>query len=130
MLKIEEIGYNPTITIFPNLKNPNNGESVALLEALNRIKNGNSKSLVNHIRDGNPEEKLMLPCICFSGEFTNRNAKGLINHSGLMVLDFDKMKPNEIAISNLTLQQNKHIVSTFISPTGNGIKAIVRVPNT
>jgi len=130
MLKIEEIGYNPTITIFPNLKNPNNGESVALLEALNRIKNGNSKSLVNHIRDGNPEEKLMLPCICFSGEFTNRNAKGLINHSGLMVLDFDKMKPKEVAISNLTLKQNKHIVSTFISPSGNGIKAIVRVPNT
>ena len=130
MFKEEERGYNPTITIFPNLKNPNKGESVALLEALNRIKNGNSKSLVNHIRDGNPEEKLMLPCICFSGEFTNRNAKGLINHSGLMVLDFDKMKPKEVALSNLTLQQNKHIVSTFISPSGNGIKAIVRVPNT
>ena len=129
-MKKEEIGYNPTVTIFPNLKNPNNGESVALLEALNRIKNGNSKSLVNHIRDGNPEEKKMLPCVCFSGEFAKRNAKGLIKHSGLMVLDFDNMKPNEIAISNLTLQENKHIVSAFISPSGNGIKAVVRVPNT
>ena len=157
MSKIEETGYNPTITIFPNLLQTQNAEPVLLYKALKRIQGGESRILINKIRretvildslrnnNLKPNEqsteyknqeikisnlKKKLPCICFSGEFTNRNAKGLINHSGLMVLDFDKMKPKEVAISNFTLQENKHIVSTFISPSGNGIKALLRVPNT
>lgn len=130
MQKEETLGYNPTITIFPNLTNPNNGETMLLYEALKRIHKGNSKNLIKRLRDGKPEEKKLLPCICFSGEFKSRNSKGLIKHSGLMVLDFDKMTPEALAETIQGLKQNKHIISAFTSPSGNGIKAIVRVPNT
>tara|TARA_R110002110_G_scaffold130724_2_gene311184 strand:- start:442 stop:2898 length:2457 start_codon:yes stop_codon:yes gene_type:complete len=157
MIKEEDLGYNPTITIFPNLLQTQNAEPVLLYKALKRIQRGESRLLINKIRretvildslrnnNLKPNEqsaeyktqgkkisnlKKKLPCICFNGEFSARSKKDLIKHSGLMVLDFDKMKPKEVAISNLTLQQNKHIVSTFISPSGNGIKALLRVPNT
>ena len=42
--------------------------------------------------------KEMLPSICFSGEFTQRSKAGLINHSGLICLDFDKFENMDVLI--------------------------------
>ena len=156
MLKEETLGYNPTITNFPNLLKPKNRETMLFYEALKRIHKGNSRTLVEEIRretvildslkDDNlkPEEqsakykaqdlkisklKRKLPCLCFSGEFKTRSKKALIKHSGLMILDFDKMTPEALTETIQGLKQNKHVISVFTSPSGNGIKAIVRVPN-
>lgn len=118
------------ITIFKNLKNPHEGVIVPLDEVFYRIKNGNSEALVKEIRNGKKDAKKQLPCVVFSGKFSKRNSNGLEKHSGLMVLDFDDFKPEELSENQKTINSNKHVLSSFISPSGNGIKAIIRVPDT
>lgn len=98
-----------------------------------RIKQGSSKELIEKIRATDNKEvrnqlKLKLPSIIFSGEFKERNAKGLLKHSGLMVLDFDNY-PTELAMLHdlKKLCKIKHFVMLFISPSGNGIKGVIKV---
>jgi len=65
--------------------------------------------------------------VTFSGTFGNRSEKGLIKHSGLLVLDFDD-------VSNLgelrTLLLNDPSIETellFVSPSGNGLKWVIEI---
>ena len=103
---------------------------VPIEKIIKRIKQGASKELVESIRNGNKENKNKLPCILFSGVFNERNSNSLKEHSGLMIMDFDKY-PNEEAMFNHLelLKQNKHFILLFISPSGNGIKGVIRVSN-
>lgn len=108
---------------------------ITLERALDRIKNGSkSKDLIEKIRASEDSEqrtnlKNKLPCYVFAGEFKERNSNGLVNHSGLCILDFDKFKNEEDFKSVFTkLKLNKHVVSAFRSPSGNGIKALIRIP--
>ena len=124
------LGLNPSITIFKNLKNPNSENSVlSLTDVIERIQNGNSKELVQQVRLGFKESKNRLPCIMFQGEFSKRNSNSLKTHSGLMVLDFDKIVPEAFAEEQQKINNNQHVLTSFRSPSGDGIKAIVRVPN-
>ena len=108
---------------------------VSLEKALLRIKSGKSKNTIDLIRNAKTKEeadkiKNTLPCIVFSGEFSERNGNGLINHCGLMSVDFDKYPSHDIMIKHLDeLKKNKHFVSLFISPSGKGIKGVVSIPN-
>lgn len=107
---------------------------VPLYKIFERIKVGKSKDIIDLIRNESDKEKRNLikrdlPCILFAGEFKERNKNGLIQHSGLMVIDFDGYESNDIMFEHLeTLKQNKHIISLFISPSGNGIKGVVKIP--
>ena len=103
---------------------------LTLEDVIGRIKIGKKKDKVNSIRQGNKSVKNTLPCILFSGEFTQRNSNSLVNHSGLMVTDFDKYPSTEVMLQHLDLlKQNKHFVTLFISPSGNGIKGVVKIPS-
>lgn len=102
---------------------------ITLEKSLMRIKKGTSKPLIDQIRKGNKELKKKLPSILFAGEFQERKRSGLKKHSGLMVVDFDKYPDNDVMIGHFTeLKLNPHFVTLFISPSGNGIKGVVRVP--
>lgn len=103
---------------------------VPLEKIIDRIKKGASKEIVEKIRNGQKELKDTLPCILFSGVFNERNSSSLIQHAGLMIVDFDKY-PNEKEMFNHLelLKQNKHFILLFISPSGNGIKGVVKVSN-
>ena len=107
---------------------------IPLWKCLERIRTGKSKELLDKIRCAESKEvadklKQKLPCIVFSGEFKERNKDGLITHSGLMVVDFDKYPNNDVMIKHLLeLKQNKHFVTLFISPSGKGIKGVVKIP--
>lgn len=103
---------------------------VPIEKIIKRIQQGTSKELVESIRSGNKENKNKLPCILFSGVFNERNSNSLKEHSGLMVLDFDKYPDNETMLAQLDqLKENKHFVLLFISPSGNGIKGVIKVSN-
>ena len=107
---------------------------VPLEKVLERIRVGKSKELIEHIRKlpKSKEQdtlKSKLPCILFAGEFSERSKKGLLSHSGLMIVDFDKYPSIEIMYDHLhELKKNNTFVSLFISPSGNGIKGVVRIP--
>jgi len=113
-------------SIFKELYNTDVPYTVTLEKVINRIKEGTSKDKVEKIRNGVNDLKTKLPCIVFSGVFSQRNKKGLLEHSGLMVLDFDKIK-DPVSYKNV-LKKNKHFVLLFISPSGNGVKGVIKIP--
>ena len=101
------------ITYFRDLFNAKDTSYPTTLEnALKRIKTGKNKELISKIRgekDKSKRDKLkqQLPCILFSGEFNERSKKGLVKHSGLMVLDFDNVTDLGYKFD---LRKNKHII--------------------
>ncbi len=120
---------NIKISIFKTLYNTDVPYIITLEKCIDRIKTGKSESNINLIRGGNKEVKKKLPAVVFAGEFTERNKKGLVNHSGLMVVDFDKYPDNETLLNHLEeLKQINNFVCLFISPSGNGIKGVVKIP--
>jgi len=95
-------------------------------KALARIKTGRSKVAVEGVRNGGVDKK-DLPCVIFAGEITEPTRKDVDvkTHSGYMVLDWDKVDP----ISKKSqLSQDPYIYAAWISPSGNGVKALVRIP--
>ena len=107
---------------------------VDLTKIVNRIKQGKSIEIIKRVREAPTKKeadaiKQELPCILFSGEFAQRNGNGLIKHSGLMCVDFDKYENDEVMLQHRAmLEQNPHFILLFTSPSGNGIKGVVRIP--
>ena len=98
-------------------------------EALDRIKNGSSKELIEQIRKGDKEKKKLLPAVCFNGTFTSRNDNSLIEHSGLCVLDFDKYPTDQAMIEERQrIEDDLFTFAVFTSPSGNGLKVLVKIP--
>ena len=118
------------ITIFKNITSTKEPYFTSLDVILDRIKSGKSKDLVDKVRsienkDDRDKVKSQLPSICFSGKFKERNAHSLLTHSGLICLDFDKV---DLAKMTKKLKSDEFIHAFFISPSGNGIKALVKIP--
>jgi hypothetical protein len=75
-------------------------------------------------------EKKRLPAALFSGTFTSRKkptAEKLVAHSGLLCADLDNLGERRPAV-RARLETSDHLFALFTSPTGNGLKAIFRVP--
>lgn len=124
--------YN--VTIFQNIKETATPFYREVHVILDRIKNGASKELVKGIRQerdkaARNELKKALPAICFSGIFTKRADNAITEHSGLICLDFDGyLKNKDLLQDKETLSKNKYVYSVFISPSGSGLKVLVKVP--
>jgi len=124
----------PNITIFQNIKETDTPFHRTLDSILERIKHGASKELVKSIRlekrkDERNEMKKNLPAICFSGIFTKRNDSSIQHHSGFICLDFDGYEKNkELLQDKEQLTKNPYVYSVFISPSGKGLKVLVKIP--
>ena len=125
------------ITIFQNIRDTDTPFFRDVFLILDRIKDGAgaTKDLVKKIRlEKNKTErnemKKRLPAICFSGTFNKRSDASLIQHSGLICLDFDGYaKQKELLQDKENLSRNKYVFSVFISPSGNGLKVLVKIPS-
>ncbi len=124
------------VTIFQNIRDTDTPFFRDIHVILERIKDGAgaTKDLVKRIRleKRKPERqelKKQLPAICFSGTFNKRTDASLIEHSGLICLDFDGYdKQKELLQDKESLSKNKYVFSVFISPSGNGLKVLVKIP--
>jgi hypothetical protein len=111
---------------YPSLRN--------IGKALERIKEGTSKALIYQVRQSVDKEsrnllKKKLPAICFSGEFSSRADNAITKHSGFICLDFDGyIDEYDMGIARDYLCEDKHSYSVFTSPSGNGLKVIVKMP--
>jgi hypothetical protein len=114
------------VTIFKSVFDKENPHHIALETALRRIQTGKSSTLVSEVRGGDKEKKKELPVVCFSGEFSSRADDALFEHSGFIVLDFDHV---DVDSTKTALATDDFIHSCWTSPSGNGIKALVRVTN-
>lgn len=114
------------VTIFKNVFKKNEPHYVDIDVALSRIEKGKSKSIIDDVRSGDKESKKKLPVVCFSGEFTDRSDEGLFEHNGLIVLDFDHV---DVDSSKKMLGTDQYVYSCWVSPSGDGLKALVRITN-
>ena len=122
------------ITIFKNIKETDTPFHRPVEHILQRIKDGATKELVKQIRaekrkTERNELKKLLPAICFSGIFNKRNDSSLQEHTGIMCLDFDGYEKNkELLQDKENITKNKYVYSVFISPSGLGLKVLVKIP--
>jgi hypothetical protein len=122
------------VTIFQSIKDTSTPHYRNVGVILGRIKSGSSKDLIKKIRaEKNKQErnelKKLLPAICFSGTFNKRTDASLMQHSGLICLDFDGYTSSkEMTEDKEKLRKNKFVYSVFVSPSGNGLKVLVKIP--
>lgn len=111
----------------------NNATSAtALVEVYNQIVSGDLAAQIAEIRAVDKQTatdlKKRLPAFIVSGNFTKRNRDSWQSASGLMVLDFDDVAdPDGL---RCVLSGKSCVALAFISPSGKGCKAVIRVPVT
>ena len=128
------ITHEHIVTIFKNIKETDTPFYRKVESVLKRIKEGASKDLIKKIRAESNKSvrntiKANLPSICFSGEFLKRSDIGLQKHSGLICLDLDGYPKTKLLLDDKKkFSKNKYVYSVFISPSGKGLKVLVRIP--
>lgn len=122
------------VTIFRNIRETDQPFFLEVSSIFDRIREGKSKGLVLRIRKEKNkgvrnEIKKDLPSICFSGIFPRRTDDSILEHSGLICLDFDGFT-NADDINDLKefLAEDKYTMAVFISPSGEGLKCVVKIP--
>lgn len=119
------------ITIFKNIYDKDSPVYRDEKVIFQLIRNGKYKDRIHQIRTTTDKAnksrfKNDLPSVCFSGEFTKRFDKDIKKHSGLVVLDFDHV-PNLTELKE-TICKDKYTYASFISPSGDGLKVVVKIP--
>jgi energy-coupling factor transporter ATP-binding protein EcfA2 len=131
------------VTMFKNLMTIDEPHMVEIDAVLSAIKEGRYKEQVAKVRHAadqheRRELKSQLPCVCFSGEFTNpvekekdgkkyvsyRDDRSLKNHSGFVPIDIDGCDPN-----NKIEELKKHpfIFALWKSASGMGVHGLVKI---
>ena len=124
---------SPKVSVYDGASD-NIGKAVSIDAVIKRIKSGErgldeKTRQLNRLAQTDPKDykkkKEKLPAVSWSGHFSKRNRKGLIQHSGYVVIDVD----NTLDIGSVLADfaQNPHVRFAFISPSGTGAKPIIPV---
>lgn len=95
-------------------------------KALQRIKDGNSKNIIITVREGSKGNKTQLPVILWSGVFTEGIDSAIEDHSGFIVIDVDHV---DVKQTKDALSIDDYVYACWVSPSGDGVKALVKVTN-
>jgi hypothetical protein len=119
------------ISIYENKWDSTSKFTITIDKALERIKNGKHKDIILHLRAIESKaqydvEKGLLTGVCFSGTFEKRTDDALIEHSGMACIDFDN-HPDAKRLKD-ELSKDEYIYACWLSPRGNGVKALVKIP--
>lgn len=123
------------ITLFKNAKDTKNPKFVELDYVLDGIRTCKIQKQIDELRNGikngidegeQKKMKTMLPSIIFGGTFKERTDAGIIDHSGLAILDFDHL--DDPIDKKVELSHCPFIYAAFISPSGTGVKALAKIP--
>jgi hypothetical protein len=108
-----------------------------VVDVYNRIKEGYPELIekitaLRAMEDDDPAYsslKNSLRAIMFNGTFNERNDNGLIEHSGLCILDFDDYPSAEVMeAEKVRLMKCPNVFMIFISPSGKGLKCVIKIP--
>ncbi len=121
------------VTIYNNITDTKSTNITTITKFLGSIKSGEAAPQINTIRDfvatNNmvvvKQLKTALQCITTSGTFAVRNDKGLLVHSGYVQIDIDKV--SNVIDTKALLANDPYTFAAFISPTGQGVKVIVKI---
>lgn len=125
------------VTIFKNFNEVVEHKTIPMI--LKEIKTGTYKHAIVYLRKSLSENKLeayekakkSLPAFTPSGKFIGgRKMEFLAEYSNYIILDIDKLQPEELAKVNHSARQCEFTYACFISPSGNGLKILVKVCST
>jgi hypothetical protein len=97
---------------------------------IGRIRSDTFKQQVLAIREQTSKKaadffKKDLDYVTFSGTFSpTRLAANLKNHSGFIVVDFDHIA--DVAMLRIQFQADPYVAACFVSPSGKGLKCVVK----
>ena len=121
------------VSLFPDTYNKGEPEHISLDNALERIATGASDDLIQKLRSIKDKKQASkykrnnLLSVTFAGTFKAHSKKSLIEASELMCLDFDSVNTPTF-FKQYLFDNYPHIHAAWISPSGTGVKAIVRIP--
>lgn len=102
----------------------------------NEFRDYTLKQAIEHIRSVAPSDMQkwkarLLPAVAYNGTFRELNGAGLIEYSRVTALDFDHIAtPDEMIRLRNKLMITECVLSVFVTPSGNGLKALVLHDNT
>ena len=108
-------------------------KSISLLDAYNYIVGDYAKQRTEKLRGiKDPKQARQFKAstfdyCTFSGVFQTRNDKALINHSGLMCVDFDHLQSVDLLRKQLLQDEYFETQLLFVSPSGDGLKWIISI---
>ena len=123
--------FDPIVTVYESYKSvdqPHHRKLSKMLETFMHDEHG-IESIRSMTADKRKEAKTKLPVVCFNGKFEHRNNAGLIESSGLMVLDFDDKDIKDFEQFEKKLAGDRYLYTYFVSTGGRGFKALARIPS-
>ena len=85
-----------------------------------------------YLQDGDAEMykacKSMLPVVAFSGVFEGGHSKAnLVHYNNIVIIDIDHLSEEELPAVIQQLQQDEYVFAYWKSPSGQGLKGLVRI---
>ncbi len=124
--------YN--VSFYKSIADTKSSKHITIADFLASVKSEKYKTLIENVRNAGNKKiqtdlKKLLPNITTSGTFTTRKDEDLLSHSGLIQIDFDKEKNPDLDIvtDKVHLAKDVHSFAVFTSPTGTGLKLIVKI---
>ena len=135
-IKIPEALDDVSISVFKNATSTEPKSKTSIHELLSLIKKppdiliDQIENLRQNLMNGEEEKykqgKKELVAVTVSGKFSVRRAADLIDHSGILQIDIDKVEtPSKLRDK---IAQDQHIISAFLSPSNQGVKALMLIP--
>jgi predicted P-loop ATPase len=118
------------VSFYPSITKTNSREVSDIISILENIKNGVYEDYVYPVRNAKndkekKEAKSKAPCITTSGTFSQRGNDYLLQHSGLIAIDFDHLE--DIGDAFNLLINDVYSFAVFRSISGNGLCAFVKI---
>jgi len=118
------------VSFYPSITKTNSREVSDIISILENIKNGVYEDYVYPVRNAKTdkekkEAKSKAPCITTSGTFSQRGNDYLLQHSGLIAIDFDHLE--DIGDAFNLLINDVYSFAVFRSISGNGLCAFVKI---
>lgn len=124
------------VTVVARASRPGDVQHTTLGAVLERFRRPSEhlQALISRIRTARSEEerkalKRELAQVVFSGTFARRQNDGIQSYSGILTVDLDADHNPGRDLPGLKplLAQDPYVLAAFISPSGNGLKLLVRV---
>lgn len=125
--------YRTTLSLFSKITDINHPNEYDIDKVLDIIKTDsyyNVAEKVDAVRKAKNDEskdkaKMKLPAVTWNGTFKSKNRKDLIHYSSFTALDFDHIQPENMDGFGKWLQGFSCVYACFVTPSGEGYKAII-----
>jgi hypothetical protein len=133
----------PLLSYYTNARAPEPAGATTLEDFIDAIRGDEYKATVTTLRDrlaagdldGYAEAKRQLPALSISGKTASgrrmkSHEQGRFIHSGFLQIDLDGKDNVGWTVDEMreVLMNDPHVVAVFISPSGDGVKGIARIP--